>query len=363
MPQQKKTERRTPKEEITLHLSVSSIIKGMQLVESGRFDTFDQVIEEGITALSFVKKMRESQPNYSQKTSTTTSVIESYKLDVPPITEKNYETLPTVSPIDPQRLAEKLLPITVQRLLPLKFCLCVLAAEIRKKGETYISLERYQSELTQIAPTWRKNLEIKDQAASRARGERLSSTFPSSNSDLQKSLQRFLDSIVGYQYIDGRQSGALSFLGFASISVEGNKNRIGITNAGLQFAKMTNPIINSNENVFPPFSEKEREFLLNHILERSSTESAHIAYYMKTLIDNQSIGRRDLIRRMRVFYERIWNPLELTPAMVDSLRGGVNGICVELGLARTKKEGKITTYIPTDLGLQWIEKIENKIRA
>ena len=355
--------RLTPKEEITLRLSVSVIIKGMQLVESGRFDTFDQVVEEGIIALSNDKRIQEPRSNYFQITPATTSVIESEDLDVPLITEKEYETLPTVSPIDPQRLAEKLLPITVQRLLPIKFCLCVLASEIRKRGEPYISNEQYRLELTQKASKWRKILEIKDKSIGRARGERLSSTFPTSNSDIQKSLRRFFDSIVGYQYIDGRQSGAFSFLGFASISVDESGNRIGITDAGFRFAKMYNPIINGNENIFPPFSEEERAFLFNHILERSPMEAAHIVYYMKALRDNQSIGRKDLMRRMRVFYERLWNPLELTNAMVDSLRGGVNGRCVELGLAQTKKEGKTASYVPTELGLQWIERIDKKIRA
>ena len=46
MTQQTNSKRSIPKEEITLRLSVSAIIKGMQLVESGRFDTFDQVFDD-----------------------------------------------------------------------------------------------------------------------------------------------------------------------------------------------------------------------------------------------------------------------------------------------------------------------------
>jgi Arc/MetJ-type ribon-helix-helix transcriptional regulator len=358
---EKKVGKSVPKEEMTLKLSVTAIIKGMQLVESGRYKSFDQVIEEGITNLTnkkksfVVKEIQEATIDYSVSQKET----KSYSLS--DLTYIDCQNLQTASAIEPVRLADKLLPITVQRLLPVKFCLRLLASELCKNNGGSINIKKFESEIFEKALAWRKYLEEMDASHNRPRGERLSSTFPASNNDLEKSNKRFFDSIVGYQYADGRLTGALLFLGFATVEGECS-NLIRITDAGLRFVRLNNPIIDEKSNTFPPFNEEERNFLLNHFSERCPLEHSHTLYYLKVLKDHPGIGRGDLLRYMRSFYERTWNPLDLTPAMVDSLRACVNGRCVELGLAISKKAGKVASYNPTQLGIQWIESIEKKMK-
>ena len=137
---------------------------------------------------------------------------------------------------------------------------------------------------------------------------------------------------------------------------------IGISQQGLDFAKIENPIVDLGENTYPPFSERERDFVMDAIATRCPMEASHMAFYLSMLRERPGIDRKESIVKMRSFYERIWNPLDLRAELIDSLRGGVNSRSLELGLARTARVEKATTYMITDVGMKWLERLENKER-
>jgi hypothetical protein len=205
--------------------------------------------------------------------------------------------------------------------------------------------------------SWHRIADSLDRERKRPRGERLAANLPSNESTRVTGLDRFLNATIGQIYRDGRQTGALPFLGFAVLVQEGPQTMVGITTKGLEFAQLENPVADLQTNAYPPFSEGECAFLLGVIESRCAVEAGHMAFYLAMLRDQPGIGREESIRRMRSFYERIWNPLNLTREMVDSYRGGINSRCVELGLARTERADRRAGYVITEAGLRWLTRV------
>ena len=266
--------------------------------------------------------------------------------------------LPTVPRVATSSTPSRILLFTVPRFLPVKLVLHELTREIRRRDAQWIDLDGFRRVIGPLALQWREALERMDRDAGRSRGERLATALPSETRDLRRSLDRFLDAYVGYVYDDGRIAGAPSFLGLAAIRCTSEAAEVGVTDAGVEFCAMRNPVLQEGSNAFPPFSRDEVEFLLHQIVTVGSSEAQHLSWYLKVVRDNPVADRMTVGRNMKRFYERIWNPLELTQEMIDSTRAGIHSRCVELGLARTIKKGKGAKYEATKDGVNWLSAFE-----
>jgi hypothetical protein len=143
-------------------------------------------------------------------------------------------------------------------------------------------------------------------------------------------------------------------LGLAGLEGPTEASRIGLTEAGLAFARLGNHVLDEGRNAFPPLSEQENEFILSQLEDHCPREVAHMSSYLKSLRDHPNADRETVDRLMLSFYEQMWNPLNLSHELIDSTRGSVHSRCVELGLAVTHKNGKASRYAATERGLRWL---------
>ena len=168
-------------------------------------------------------------------------------------------------------------------------------------------------------------------------------------------MDRFLEAYIGSPYAgSSRVGGGLPFLGFVSLTGGARHERIGITAAGLEFARSTNPALDEREPTFPPFRLEEVGQIIAAIHARTPDEYAHMRHYIETVAAVENPSRDAVTARMRSFYIRYWNPFELTSGMIESLRATVHSRCQELGLVRTRREGRSSTYAVTSIGSHWL---------
>jgi Arc/MetJ-type ribon-helix-helix transcriptional regulator len=368
-----------PTEQISVRLPVGTIIGSLQSIENGEYKSMDELVDAAIRQLisdEEIRKKADHSQTRSMKVDKSRKVTAAFdsKISLPNIetTERGGKLLPTAenvrnlrietinpSPVD--LMASSIMPLTVQKLWPSKLSLRELSLFIAERGTSLVPLDDFNPSIARKVYWWYRIAFELDVEKKRPRGERLAANLPSEEREMT-SLSRFLSATIGMIYRDGRQTGALPFLGFTTLSRGEGRTMIGITQQGLDFAKIENPIVDLGENTYPPFSESERVFVMNMIASRCPMESAHIAFYLSMLRDQPGIDRKESIGKMRSFYERIWNPLDLRAELIDSLRGGVNSRSLELGLARTVRAEKATTYMITDVGMKWLERLENKER-
>ena len=335
-------------------------MKILSMVQSGKFGSIDDAIEAALTSyegkgLSARDSARSRAPPISDESASRLprDLPKSKKL-MPSMADFDGSHIRFTEPLDQSRLTSKLMPITFQKFLPLKVALTESVIYLRDHENEDVLLRQLWAHVGPQAVSWGAALDEMDILLNRPRGERLSVSFPKQGDKSGKSMVRYLDSVFGTLLQDGRQSGVLPFLGFAKLTNANGEASFGITKEGLEFATLRNPVLSDGEYMFPPFSIQERDFLLDQISRRCPTEADHMRHYLVVLHQHPGISRTEANRYMRGFYERIWNPLELSSSLVDSLRGGVNSRCYELGLAKTTREGVSAYYGATDLGLQWL---------
>jgi hypothetical protein len=168
-------------------------------------------------------------------------------------------------------------------------------------------------------------------------------------------MNRFLETYVGSAYASGpKVSGALPFLGFMALDGRAGRERVGITEYGLEFAKLPNPVIDEAEPTFPPFRNDEIAAVLRALQARSPAEIDHMRYYVGLINDMGRASRETLVPKMRNFYVRFWNPLDLNSGMIESMRATVHSRCLELGFVKTDREGRTASYTVTEAGVSWI---------
>jgi hypothetical protein len=253
---------------------------------------------------------------------------------------------------------------TAPRFLPLKAALRFVAATLARSDEPSLPLESVRDKVGILAlesGTWLSHL---DESAERGRGQRLATGFPAPGKEEQRSLERFLDAYVGSTYRDGRATGVASYLGYASVTTDpSGRAVIGLTDNGLRFARLPNSVMDDGENRFPPFGPGEVGLLLRDIANRSRLEAEHMLQYLALLRDRPQISREGANASMRSFYERVWDPTQLTGALVDSMRMAVHSRCQELGLAVSIRYGRNVAYQLSDAGLQSVNALRGLLKV
>lgn len=340
-------------------MPVRSVIKGLLLIENGAFDSFDAVVEAAIDILTnelahgrgLQHHDKPAKPHAGEgaPVDLTTSYIAS-----PRHPDLMTASVPTVDPIPKEKMASNILLFTVPRILPVKIVVRELLSEILREGGPHVDFGAFHRIMASRGLLWREELGRLDRRAGRGRGKRLWTAFPSGDRDLSRSVDRFFGAYVSHIYDDGRVDGAALVFGFASLAGSREEPEIGITDAGVRFARMENPVLDARNNVSPPFSREEVDFLLKHTSERLPMEAEHMGFYLEVLKERGGVDRDTVNRQMRRFYERIWNPLSLSRELVDSVRTAVHGRCQELGLVTTVRRGRRVIYQATNAGLEWI---------
>jgi len=243
----------------------------------------------------------------------------------------------------PSHLRNELIWGQYNRLFPLKVAARVLAQlQLTKNGK--VSLHDFHARASEVATEARYVLESFDLKNETPRGGRLAAAFPEHR---EKSVERFKGHFLGYLRTDGTAVGALPELGFVNISSDSNSTTA-LSDVGVQFAQLRNPIVDDNNYAGSAFSPDEVSFLINHLRKRLPKEHDYVTR-MASWISEGDNTPDTLLRRVQMF-----NP-NWTKKVANTMRSGAIARMQELDLVSLTKEGLHVSYTVTPSGLSMLE--------
>lgn len=238
----------------------------------------------------------------------------------------------------------------INRIFPLKIGLRVLSNMLVEKNDDYIELEEFSAEASQVAQKIRKLLVEKTQHIS-GKKDSLWAGLPAENSG--ESMQRYKSLFLAYLRKDNIIEGGLGKLKFINlIRKEDKQTYIGITEPGLEFCLLENPILDKNEYNINALSEHEIEFYLKHI-------SMFVPGEKKAFIDILNLLNKGITRiiSLNSELEKLW-PQNWSKSVINTQRNGVISRLFELGMVKKVKTGIEVEYIITKSGKSFIDSVE-----
>lgn len=234
----------------------------------------------------------------------------------------------------------------VNRVLPIKFCLRVLANGDEGSG---LALEEAQRLVASAGRTYGLYLQQLDDSAERGRVDRLSVGFPTADSE-EDAVSRFRSHYLGHRRKDGRVAGASFTLGLVGAC---NGNRIGLTEAGASFARLENPVLDGDRNGHPTLSEQEVDEYLRHCLAFARGERKAFATILSGVIEGRQ-STEHLNAMIGTAVGRDW-----TKTMVSTQRSGTMGRMIELGLIERERDGRRVVFTATERGREFLRESDD----
>jgi hypothetical protein len=235
----------------------------------------------------------------------------------------------------------------VNRIFPIKIGLRILAIRMNKEG--WLELEEYKNTACDVAELYAHLLKKHETKNNRNRELKISAALPEIKD--YKSQMRYKGQFLAYIRKDGRLEGASTFLKLVNIKKdEQSKVLIGLTKAGLEFARLENPVLDE-ENFERSLSKKEIEFYLGHISREVKGEFNMVKWLLKTIAGG--VNRREAINNeLKQQLGLKWgNPSE---AIINTQRSGLTARMNELGLLGKEKHGVTGIYTITELGRKYL---------
>jgi hypothetical protein len=259
----------------------------------------------------------------------------------------NYESLPFEEAKLP--LSDKYIWGQYSKFFPVKVVLrCLGRLSINQNQVKLKDLQNYAyAEAVKI----KQALEENDKNSDRKRGERFSAGLPDSN---EKSKNRFVNHFIGYQTANGDNVGILLSLGFVSIT-GGN---IKMTNLGLNFCRLYNPILDAGEDSSVLFGPEEIDYLLTHLKTNLGREYQAMQKIVEWI--NDGCNTPDLLNdKIKLLdYEQALTGKAWTEVVVNTMRTGFLGRMHDLRLIEREKHGNKTEYHATKEGKRLINLID-----
>jgi len=264
---------------------------------------------------------------------------------------QEYDVVSTVPPPDPERLEDGPLWGQYNRVFPTKIVVRRLANMIQDQtaggsstgdGIQWIELDHFQEDTAQLARNYALTIKEFDEKKSRGRGEKISSGLPTGDNP-EKSKDRFKAHFIGKSDRNNNISGAPPNLLLVAISDE-DVPRIGITDAGLTFAELYNPLLDDGPDADESLSGEEREFYMDHIRANLPAEYEAMVETARAIIEgnNRPTSLSEHIAEM----DEDWSQ-----AQADTMRSGLVSRMYELGLIDRKRVGQRgTAYNLTETG-------------
>lgn len=272
---------------------------------------------------------------------------------------REYDAVPTVSPPDPARLDDGPLWGQYNRVFPAKLVVRRLANMVQDQnangaatgnGLPWIELEHFQDDAAQLARNYGLTIQEYDQKKSRGQGEKVASGLPTGD-DAAKSKDRFETHFIGYSDRNQNLTGAPPHLLFVDIS-DDDVARIGITEAGLAFAELYNPLLDDGPDADDPLSPDERSFYLEHARDNLPDE------YAAMVTTAQAINEGN--KRPTSLTEHIAEMnAEWSQSQANTMRSGLVSRMYELGLVSRERVGQRgIAYNLTDAGASLLDDTE-----
>jgi hypothetical protein len=249
-------------------------------------------------------------------------------------------TVPTIPSPNPDRLDTGPLWGQYNRIFPVKLTVRALANKLSessdvsnngKKFSQLISLGTFSERVAEISREFGLQVKSKDQEYSRSQGEKLSAALPIGDNP-EKSKERFKTHFVGRAEQGGDLTGAAPHLLFVNIPSD-SSGEIGLTEAGLEFARLTNPLIDDGIDSETSLSDKEVQFYIQHVAHNRNDEFAA----MQTVAVGIQNGkdRPDSLTEHIASINNDW-----TYSQAQTVRSGLVSRMFELRLIRRERIGQ-----------------------
>jgi Arc/MetJ-type ribon-helix-helix transcriptional regulator len=255
--------------------------------------------------------------------------------------QREYDTVPTVTPPDGDRLPTGPLWGQYNKIFPTKLVVRRLANVIKEQNEDgtstpkdgiqWIDLDQFRKETGELARNYGLQIKEFDEEQSRGRGEKLSAGLPTGE-DTEKSVGRFQTHFVGRSKQDGSLAGAAPSLLFVDITDE-DISRIGITETGLKFAELYNPLLDIGPDADEPLSADERDFYMDHM--RQDLPAEHEAMETAAAAIADGSDRPDELTDRIARLQESWSE-----SKANTMRSGIVSRMHELGLIERERVGQ-----------------------
>jgi len=237
----------------------------------------------------------------------------------------------------------------VNKILPIKIGLRVLLLKL--ETEKWIDLEEYKDDAASIAANIGTAIKKYENKRGKTRDERISAGLPEEKGE--KSKNRYKSHFLAYIRKDKKLDGAMPFLRFVNLNKdEKDKVFIGLTEAGLEFARLQNPVLD-NSNYEKSFTEKEINFYLQHIVSKVRGESCAVEWLLKKIVNGMK-EREKINNELKRDFGEIWGASD---AVINTQRAGLTARMFELGLIEKKKMGVRVIYNISEKGKIFLEKL------
>lgn len=223
----------------------------------------------------------------------------------------------------------------VNRVLPIKFAARQLHAS------NLILLTDAQSEIAKAATDFAKRI-LANTPGDRDRHDTLVTGFPN-REPLYPAQERFANHYVGRVERSGQTRGALFELGLAGIETSAGTPRIGLTESGIEFAELPNPVIDSYE-FGQSLSEDEVSFYIEKVARAVPREMDCFTTILSALTHApKSVEELDTIAKRRL-------STGFSLAAIQTQKAGGLGRLRDLGLIQRNKDGLTANFEITSRG-------------
>lgn len=240
------------------------------------------------------------------------------------------------------------------KLLPAKASCRALAhmASIYEKG---IPLAVAGSEIARDASELGDWLSSRDYQNKVGRDDALSTAFPRSGPESEKSRVRYANQFVGSINFHGQLSGLLSDYRLAALATADPPELL-LTTHGLAFAKLSNPVIDGTQREMTrKFSSEENSFLMNLIRQFVPVEDFAFRTLIKAVLDGADTP--DKLGEALLSLTPSDSNRSLSNSFLASQRSGALSRMADIGLIMRVRQGVRVTYAITDLGRNYVQKM------
>jgi hypothetical protein len=165
----------------------------------------------------------------------------------------------------------------LNKIFPMKIGLRVLLRELQ--NEQSILLDSFVKSAKNTAAAINVSIRDHEEKLLKIRENRISAALPFHD---EKSQARYQNHFLLNRRKDGLLDGMMALLKFCNIEIKNGRTFIGLTNEGIEFAKIINPVID-HSYFEESLSEDEINFYLDHISKNAVGEYFDIQWLLKKI--------------------------------------------------------------------------------
>jgi hypothetical protein len=231
----------------------------------------------------------------------------------------------------------------INRILPVKIGIRVLYKEL--ENNPVIEYNSFVKKAAEVAATINQEIKLYEVRNLLLRDEKISAGLPTLYEDA--SMTRYKSQFLSYKRKDNLLDGAFSMLRLANLESgkQNGKLFIGLTEAGLNFAKIINPVLDDSFFEYS-LSDDEINFYLDHIKQNVISEHEAIKWLLKK-IEHGINEREALNKELKNEFGNTWNASD---AVINTQRAGLMARMTELKLLQKEKDGIRVTYLISKTG-------------